>query len=373
MEIIRNAGGKAINITMRKPFDGHQHLRQGAMLKLVGPMVAKRFASAIVMPNTTPPITTRAQVKEYARDIDRATSNTFRPLMTLYLTDFLDPKAVEEMLKLGLVCGIKYYPRGLTTNSDSGVEDPASLWTPGTLPYQCLRVLAEYGGVLLLHAADGFDKNGVELDPYDQEMHFIIETLPRVIDAHPDLKISVEHISTKWGAEFIREHSSPRLGCSVTAQHLLLDRRDMLRGGMRPHTFWWPIIQPQEHKEALLELVKRELPYVWLGSDSAPHPIGKKENACCSGGVLMAHAGIEFYIEAFEEMGALDERFENFASINGPKFYGIEPSIETITLVREDWKIPSMFCLEVSSEPSLKDDFVIPFRAGETAHWKLAE
>jgi len=368
MDIIRDENGLVVKITMRKPVDMHQHLRTGPMLKMVAPMVAKRFRAAIIMPNTVPPITNLSRVHRYAEEILNATGPGFHPLMTLYLTDTLRPSEVGLLFKMEMIHGIKYYPRGLTTNSDRGVKSPSSLWTLGTNPYECLQVLAEHGGVLLLHAADGFDENRVELDPYDQERHFIEHTLPRIRDAHPTLKISVEHLSTKWGVEYLLKHGGPLLGCSLTAQHLLLDRRDSFRGGFHPHRFWWPIIQPTEHREALRELAKSDLPFVWLGSDSAPHTIDKKESGCCCGGVLMAHAGIELYAEAFEDMGALDDRFERFASINGARFYGIEDSDETISLVREEWTVRNPY--RIADNGTSKE--VVPFRLGEKVRWKLA-
>jgi dihydroorotase len=368
VKIEKNGNGQAALLIMRKPMDGHHHVRQGDLLRLVAPMASKRFAMAVIMPNVSPPITTAAMVARYAGEIRAAAGpEEFSPLMTMYLTDSLDPAEVE---KAEGVVGVKYYPRGLTTNSHSGVADPSALWTPGTQPYTVLRTLAERKRVLLLHAADGFDKNGNELDPYEQERHFIRETLPRIIDAHPTLKISVEHLSTSVGAEFMLRNGSEKLGCSLTLHHLTLDRRDVFRGGFHPHTHWWPIIQGQEDKEALRELAKADLPYVWLGTDSAPHPVGKKEAACCLGGVLTAHMGIESYLEAFEDMHALDDRFERFASVNGPRFYGLEQSDGLLTLVREEWKVEKPFqCF--TAEGSGVETFV-PFRLGELVRWKLA-
>lgn len=369
--------GGPLTVRMRKPADMHQHLRQGGMLALVAPMVAKRFSAAIIMPNTTPPMTDLAALARYKAEVMAAVQDpSFLPLMTLYLTDRLDPEAVVAGVQDGLVRGIKYYPRGLTTNSDSGVKDPASLWQKGSMPYLCLRALAETGGVLLLHAADGFAGNGEELDPYDQERHFLKETLPRVIDAHKGLKISVEHMSTAEGAAFMRRNGNERLGCSLTAHHLLLDRRDVFRGGFRPHLHWWPIIQPKEHKDELRKFAAEGHRFVWLGSDSAPHPVGKKETACCIGGVLMAHAGIELYVEAFEQMQALDQRFEEFSSINGPTFFGIAPCADEIVLEKVAWKVERVLnCSEMQGGGSFaptRENQVVPFRLGEEVQWRLA-
>jgi dihydroorotase len=380
VHIVRKPGGVIDSVTMIKPADMHQHVRQGAMLKLVAPMVARRFYAAIIMPNTVPPITTAHMMSMYFDEIEtvlRKERRKMQLLMTMYLTDTLGPVEVLRALDLGLA-GVKYYPRGLTTNSDSGVADPVSLWTPGTSPYEVLGILADRGAVLLLHAADGFDTKGTELDPYDQEEHFMMQTLPRIVDAHPDLKISVEHLSTATGADKMRHYgksSNGRIGCSLTAHHQLLDRRDLFRGGYRPHRDWRPVIQPSEHTQELRRLASEDLSFVWLGSDSAPHPRAKKESDCCASGVLMAHAGIELYAEAFDAIQALDNRFERFASINGPRFYGIEPSTEQISLIREPWTVPPMFIAQEEAAPkagglSMHQE-IIPFRQGEKIEWKL--
>jgi len=385
MRFIKHSDGKLTCFAIRKPDDMHQHVRQDAILKLVVPMVAKRFGRAIIMPNTVPPITTFEMVMKYIHEIlvarDESGYRNFVPLMTMYLTDKLEPKEVEGGLQNKVVFGIKYYPPGLTTNSDEGVQNPASLWTPGTKPFECLRMLAKYAKVFLIHAADGVAsdnwqsvgghtyRGGDELDPYDQEEHFIRETLPRIVDAHPDLRISVEHMSTIHGVAFMRRNGGAFLGCSLTAHHFLLDRRDLFRRGYWPHRDWRPVIQSFEHTQELRAFAAEDHRFVWLGSDSAPHPRDKKESACCASGVLMAHAAIELYAEAFEKFGALDERFERFASINGSQFYGLFPNEEEITLVREDWEVKPLFVGQYVSAGSYTP--IVPFRQGETVRWKL--
>lgn len=366
-----------VKITMRKPADLHQHFRQGNRLKMIVPLVEKRFDTALAMPNLEPPLTTRKAMQEYGASIAEACSTRMRVLLTLYLTDKLDPREVELACQHPSFAGIKYYPAGLTTNSDSGVKNPADLWTVGTKPYQCLRILAEHGKVLLLHGADGIARNtvlvrtrwynmGEELDPYDQEPHFIRYSLPEIIGNHPRLKISFEHLSTGEGAEFLREHGGQRLGCGLTSQHLLIDRRDTHRRGLRPHAFWFPAPQAVEHRQELNKFAAEGHSFAYLGSDSAPHYRKKKETDCCAGGVLTAHAGIELYAEAFEQAGCLS-KLEAFASINGPNFYGFPPSIERITLVCEPWKVEKLFYVEEDVDM----EQVVPFRLGEMIDWKL--
>ncbi len=360
-----------IRITFKKPFDMHHHVREGDTLKVVVPLFAKRFAGGIIMPNTDQPILTARRAREYREEILRESGPDFNPLMTLYLSPKLEVDELEKAVIHSHVYGAKYYPYGLTTNSEFGIRNATDLWTRGTRAYALLEALTDLGKVLLLHAADGFDANGRELDPYDQEPHFFRESLPRIRDAHPLLKISVEHLSTKDGVEYMEQHGGFRLGCSLTAQHLLLDRRDVHRKGLNPHKFWWPIIQRAEHKEALLTFAAAGHPYVWLGSDSAPHPVTKKEASCCGGGVLTAHAGIELYAEAFQNADAL-EKLEDFASVNGPRFYGVPESEETITLVRNEWLVIQDYEIPVAPGADPRSGRIVPFRLGEPIAWKLA-
>ncbi len=373
---------RPVKITMRKPADMHQHFRQGNRLRMIVPLVTKRFAMALAMPNLEPPVTTYSGMMEYCDEIIREADlgeTNFQILLTLYLTDMLDPREVSEACQHPCFAGIKYYPAGLTTNSDSGVKNPADLWTPGTKPYRCLEILAAYGKVLLLHGADGLARGNVqvrtrhyrageELDPYDQEPHFLLYSLPKIIEKHPRLKISFEHLSTGEGAEFLRQYGGMRLGCGLTSQHLLEDRRDTHRRGFRPHAFWFPVPQPKEHRDELCKFAAEGHTFAYLGSDSAPHYRKKKESDCCMGGVLTAHAGIELYAEAFEKAGAL-ATFEEFASLNGPLFYGISPSDEDITLVREQWSVTDLFYVEEENDV----EPIVPFRLGETVDWKLVD
>lgn len=374
---------QASKIIMRKPADFHQHFREGARLKVIAPLVAKRFGLALQMPNLDTPITTLAQMLQNRSDIlEAADDATFRLVMTAYLTPTLDPKVVDRMCEYEMFAGLKYYPFGLTTKAEFGLKDPTMLWTPGTLPYECLRILAAHQKVFLIHAADGFARDNVtirsrtyragdELDAYDQEPHFVAHTLKHILDAHPNLKISFEHISTIEGVDAMRLLGpTVKLGCSVTSQHLLIDRRDTHRGGLRPHNFWFPVPQSFEHAQELRKFVGEGHPFVWLGSDSAPHYLKKKEADCCAGGVMTAHAGIELYAEAFTHMGTCSMRhFEHFASLNGPNFFGFAPNNETITLVAEPWTVKDLFYVEedIDKQP------MRPFRLSEEIKWKLVD
>ncbi|MDB5224484.1 MAG: dihydroorotase [Candidatus Adlerbacteria bacterium] len=379
MNVGRNQEGVATYISMSMPDDWHVHYRDGNMLRMVTPLVRKRFWHTLAMPNLDPPIVTNERASAYKEAIHTSSPDEHdmynKPThVSLYLAETLDPQEVANAPEH--VKAIKYYPAGLTTNSEKGITDPSALWTRGTRAHEVLCAAAEKKIVVCLHAADGKNAHGVELDPYDQEPHFMAESLPRIRDAHPKLKISAEHLSTKQGADYMLKHGGPLLGCSLTAHHLLLDRRDVFRGGFRPHRSWMPAIQSIEHTEALRDLAGKGLPFVWLGSDSAPHSQAKKESDCCASGVMMAHAGIELYAEAFDNMNALDDRFENFACRNGARFFNVtdghkDKKRPSIHLQRLKWKVRKPFMVWNDTD-ELQHYDVVPFRLGEEIEWTLS-
>ncbi len=327
-----------------RPFDTHVHGRQGDLLRAVAPMTARQFAGAIFEPNLAVPITTAKQGRAYREEILRATAGypDFRPYVLAYLTDTFEPDELARGLKTGDFFGAKFYPQGATTNSGSGIVDVRTLWKRDSRQYSLLRVLADHCAVLQLHCELNFDFSGNELDPYDKEPYFFKEVLPHIRDAHPDLTLSCEHLTCQEGARYMHMNGGDRLGCSITPHHLLYDRRDMFRGGLRPHLFCLPVLKAREHQEALLRLITYGHPFVYAGTDSAPHDRRKKECDCCSGGVFTAHAAVELYAQAFETAGAL-KHFEAFMSINGPLFYNLPVSIETSTLERRPWTVDEMF------------------------------
>jgi dihydroorotase len=359
-------------ITISRPFDAHVHFRDGELLKHIAPLTMRHFIGALVMPNLVPPITTFRQMSRYANSIYaiKPRDKYFYAIMTLYLTETLDLKReIDDAYINGEeIKAIKYYPKGATTNSESGITNPVLLWTPGNSVYDTLKLMAKKDIRLLLHGADVFSRAGFELDPYYQEEHFINYSLPKIREAHPYLKICLEHISTETGVNCIMDNTD--IACTVTAHHALLDRRDVFRGGMRPHLHCLPQIQSEKHKEAIRELLKMNLPSVFLGSDSAPHLIKNKESACCPGGVFTAHIVLELYTEIFDEIGNLNG-LEAFASVNGPKFYGINKSSLNITLKREEWTF-RISTVDISKDME-NDVYAVPFRLGEKMKWKIIE
>jgi dihydroorotase len=323
------------SITIRKPFDSHVHLRRGAVLRAVIRHTAERFGRGIIMPNTEPPIDTLEAAAEYKTEIKSALPDgyDFEPLMTLYLTRSVDPKSIERAMRMGInaeISAIKYYPWGATTNSQWGYQNilDAKL---------VLRSMEEVGLPLLLHGEVHMNENDQEEDPYIGEELFVREVLPRLIDNFPRLKISLEHLSSAVGAEFIEKNgSAERLVATVTPHHLMYDRRNVFTGGYRSLLSCKPLIKTAADREMLRDLVAKGLPFVSAGTDTAPHTEVHKFSSCCAYGVFNSPAALELYTQVFDDLRATSF-LEAFLSVNGPRFYGLEPDSKTITLVKRPW------------------------------------
>ncbi|RTL53106.1 MAG: dihydroorotase [Rhodocyclaceae bacterium] len=342
-------------LTLIRPDDWHLHLRDGAALKSVLPDTARRFGRAIVMPNLKPPVTTVALAAEYRQRILAAlpAGMTFEPLMTLYLTDNTPAAEIDAAKASGFVHGVKLYPAGATTNSDAGVTDLK----------KCRATLArmEALGVPLLGHGEVTDP---AVDVFDRESVFIDTVLRPLLRDFPGLKVVLEHITTREGADFVSS-TGPNVAATITAHHLLLNRNAIFAGGVRPHHYCLPILKREIHRQALVMAATSGNPKFFLGTDSAPHGQSTKEAACGCAGCYTAHAGIELYAEVFEAAGALD-KLEAFASRNGPAYYGLPVNTGTIILTKESWPVPA-------SQSYIDTDALVPLRAGETVAWKLKE
>jgi dihydroorotase len=340
-------------LTITRPDDWHLHLRDGAVLQAVLPDTARRFARAIVMPNLKPPVTTVAQAAAYRERILAALppGMAFEPLMTLYLTDKLPADEIDRARESGFVHAVKLYPAGATTNSDAGVTDLG----------KCAATLArmeKLGLPLLVHG----EVTDPAVDIFDREAVFIEQVLAPLLKDFPALKVVLEHITTRDGADFVRAGGA-HVAATITAHHLLLNRNAIFAGGLRPHHYCLPVLKRETHRQALVAAAISGNPKFFLGTDSAPHAKSTKEAACGCAGCYTAHAGIELYAEAFAAAGALD-KLEAFASFFGPDFYGLPRNSEKITLVREAWTVPT-------DQPLLDRDPLVPLRAGEPVAWRL--
>lgn len=339
-------------LTITRPDDWHLHLRDGLALQSVLPDTAQRFARAIVMPNLWPPVTTAEQAQAYRDRIFKALPEgaLFEPLMTLYLTDNTPPAEIERARESGVVHGIKLYPAGATTNSDSGVTSLEKC-------DQVFEVMEKLGMPLLVHG----EVTDPAIDVFDREKVFIERNMMPLLKRFPGLHVVFEHITTKDAADFVLS-AGDNVGATITAHHLLMNRNAIFAGGIRPHHYCLPVLKRETHRQALVKAATSGNPKFFLGTDSAPHAKSAKESACGCAGIYTAHAAIELYAEAFEQAGALD-KLEGFASFFGADFYGLPRNTDSIILEAEAWVVPD--------ELPLGDDGLVPMRAGQTIGWRI--
>mmetsp|Transcript_3134 Transcript_3134/g.3543 ORF Transcript_3134/g.3543 Transcript_3134/m.3543 type:complete len:350 (-) Transcript_3134:91-1140(-) len=340
-------------ISIIQPDDWHQHFRDGDRLTALAPLIAKQFKRCIAMPNLKPPVVTTEDAVRYRKEIidalpeDKKTE--MEPLMTLYLTDKTTPEEIKKAKESGIVFACKLYPAGATTNSDSGVTDIKKIMPT-------LAAMAEHGILLLVHG----EVTDPEIDIFDREAMFIDRYLRSIVNELPTLKVVMEHITTKDAVDFV-VNGPDNLAATITAHHLLYNRNEIFKGGVRPHMYCLPVLKRESHRQALLSAIQSGSPKFFLGTDSAAHPKSAKESSCGCAGVFTAHAALEFYVQAFEEAGALDH-FENFCSKNGPNFYGLPINTKTVKLVKTEQTIPKE--IEYGNGQAF-----VPLAAGDTIPW----
>ena len=342
----------AQQLTITRPDDWHLHLRDGNALEFTVPATARVMKRAIIMPNLQPPVMNAAQALEYRQRILAQAKDfpAFNPLMVLYLTDNTTPELIAEAAKSGHVVAAKLYPAGATTNSSSGVTDMSRL-------KEIAQALADNDMPLLVHG----EVTDNHVDIFDREKAFLDQVLTKLVQDVPSLRMVVEHITTKDAAEFVQSHSQ-NVGATITVQHLAYNRNHMLVGGIKPHFYCLPILKRNIHQQALQDVVASGDNRFFLGTDSAPHAKGAKENACGCAGCFSAYAAIELYADIFDDLGVID-KLEAFASFNGPDFYNLPRNTDTITLEKSPWQAPDTMAYD--------GDVIVPLRAGETINWKL--
>jgi dihydroorotase len=344
--------GQTSRLTIRRPDDWHVHLRDGAMLEAVTGYTARQFARAIVMPNLVPPVTTAEAALGYRRRILAAVPEgcDFTPLMTLYLTDACEASALEAGFRDGAWVAAKLYPAKATTNSAQGVTDIARIMS-------VLERMQAIGMPLLIHGevTDG------EVDVFDREAVFVERVLQPLRRSLPGLKIVLEHVTTEEAADYVGE-SEPGIAATVTAHHLIINRNALFQGGLRPHAYCLPVAKREKHRQALRRWVAGGSERFFLGTDTAPHTVATKEADCGCAGIFSAPTALEAYVGVFDELGALD-KFEGFASLNGPRFYSLPVNAATITLDRGETFVPVLAAEAAGG--------VRPFQAGETLRWRL--
>ena len=340
-------------LTITRPDDWHLHVRDGAALAAVVPASARQFGRAIVMPNLKPPVTTTAAALAYRDRIRRAVPEglSFEPLMTLYLTDTLTVEEVQRAHAAGIVA-VKLYPAGATTNSDAGVTDLRKT-------YGVLDAMQRLGMPLLVHG----EATDPAVDVFDREQVFLDAQLIPLRQRFPELRIVMEHITTREAAQYVAE-AGPLTAATITAHHLLYNRNAIFLGGIRPHYYCLPVLKREVHRRALIAAATSGSERFFLGTDSAPHAAHLKEHATGCAGCYTAPTALELYAEAFEAAGALD-RLEAFASFNGPAFYRLPRNRGRVTLRRMAWTPPIAV--------PFGDGELKPLRGGETLAWKLID
>ncbi|MEM1364837.1 MAG: dihydroorotase [Pseudomonadota bacterium] len=344
-------------LSIRRPDDWHLHLRDGAMMEGIIGETTRHFARAIIMPNLVPPVVTAAHARAYRERILKAGAgknggDAFEPLMTLYLTEETDPADVRAAFAEGVIHAIKLYPAGATTNSQSGVTDFDKV-----MPV--LETMADIGLRLCVHG----EVTDHDVDIFDREKVFIDRQLEMIRTRVPELKVTMEHVTTKDGVDYIAEADRNLCG-SITTHHLIINRNNLLVGGIRPHYYCLPVAKREEHRLALRKAATSGDTRYFLGTDSAPHPTDAKECACGCAGVFTATNTMACLAHVFEEEDALD-KLEAFASLNGPAAYGLHPNDEAITLQRSDEPVSYPSIIDTGAGP------VTVFDPGYPLHWQV--
>ena len=348
------------SLTIIQPDDWHIHLRDGAALSITVAHAATSFNRVICMPNLVPPVKTTADAQAYRKrilstladsDISATRKAAFDPRMVLYLTDHTSPDEIARAKASGIVQAVKLYPAGATTNSADGVTDIL-----GRAPV--FEAMQKYSLPLLVHGEVTHDS----VDIFDREKRFLDDVLSVIIKNFPNLKIVMEHITTRDAADFCLAQA-PHIAATITPQHLLFNRNHMLVGGIRPHFYCLPILKRAEHQTRLLQVATSGNPKFFLGTDSAPHATHTKEAACGCAGCYSAPHALALYATAFDSVGALD-KLEGFASHFGAQFYDLPINTSTITLHKQPITIPDDY-------PYLDDRSLTPLLAGQTLTWSV--
>ena len=339
-------------LTLTRPDDMHLHLRDGDALASVVRDSARQFGRAIIMPNLKPPVVRVEDAAAYRERIQAAlpSGSDFEPLMTLYLTENTAPADILAASNSEFVHAVKYYPAGATTNAENGVRTLSKV-------YPVLEAMQEAGLPLLVHG----EVTDAHIDIFDRESVFIEQVLDPLLEEFRQLRVVMEHITTAEAADYVQAGPG-RLAATITPQHLLLNRNALLAGGIQPHHYCLPVLKREVNREALVAAATGNCERFFLGTDSAPHARETKENPCGCAGIYSAHTAIELYAEIFEAAGALD-RLQAFASERGADFYGLPRNSDTVTLKRENWRVPSTLPFGTSD--------VVPLWAGSELQWKL--
>jgi len=340
-------------LTIARPDDWHLHLRDGAMMQAVAPHTAAHFGRAIIMPNLVPPVVTGAQAAAYRERIMAALpeDTPFRPLMTCYLTEETDANDLEIAHRDGIITAVKLYPAGATTNSASGVSDFDKV-------RPVLERMADMGLPLCVHG----EVTDPDVDIFDREAVFIDKVLKPIRKKVPDLKVIMEHVTTQNAVDYVRDSRS-NLAATITTHHLIINRNHILAGGIKPHYYCLPVAKREKHRIALVQAAISGDKRFFLGTDSAPHTDANKLLPCGCAGCFTAINTLSCLAEVFDAAGKMD-KLENFTSLAGPRYYGLEPNDDTVTLIKGD-------PVSYPSSVETADGPVTVFDPGFPLHWRV--
>ncbi|WP_201528891.1 dihydroorotase [Psychrobacter frigidicola] len=347
-------------LTLLQPDDWHIHLRDDNALATTVPHAATNFNRVICMPNLVPPVKNADDARAYrerilhhlqASDVSAARKAAFNPRMTLYMTDHTSIHDIEMAAKSGIVQAVKLYPAGATTNSADGVTDINAL-------AKVFAAMEKYNLPLLLHG----EVTHNHVDIFDREKRFLDEVLVQIIANFPTLKIVLEHITTSDAADFVLAQGS-QVAATITPQHMMLNRNDLLLGGIKPHFYCLPILKRATHQQALLKVATSGSPKFFLGTDSAPHATDKKEAACGCAGCYSSATALPLYATAFDSIGKID-KLEGFTSRFGAEFYGLPVNTNTVTIIKTPMQVPTDY-------PYFDGSTLTPLMAGETLPWSI--
>lgn len=333
-----------MELTLPKWYDLHSHFREGANVGLyLADHLAMGCAGALAMPNTRPPVATvtgadsrvARTIESYRHELLAAGADAFDQLIIpLYLTRGTTAGMIESGARSGLLRACKYYPPHGTTNSEHGL--PIDEWIGGDV----FRAMEDNGIILCIHG----ERHGLFGSSYfdesqSAESSFYASSLPKILKAHPRLRIVCEHITTAEAADFVTA-APDHVGATITPQHLLYTIGHLIQG-LRFHLYCLPIVKFARDRAALREAVLRPgQSKFFAGTDSAPHTT-KATECGCAAGCYTGGCAPQLYAMAFAEAGSdLSTRggvdaFARFLCHNGPAFYGFESSRETFTLKRE--------------------------------------
>ena len=328
-------------VVINSPLDMHLHFREGAMAQTVIPHSSYSFAGGVVMPNLVPAVNNLERLQGYIKEIKSIIGqDVFEPYMTLFFQEY----SYQELEQLKpYILGVKLYPAGVTTNSEDGVSALSKAETT-------IKHLEELEIPLMVHG----ETHGFVMD---REKLFL-PIFEHLAQKFPKLKIIMEHITTADAVSLLDNYE--HLYATVTLHHLIITLDDLAGGLLRPHLFCKPIAKRPKDREALVNAAINAHPKLMFGSDSAPHPIDKKEACGCAAGIFTAPIALQALVELFEQHQAI-ANLQAFISDNAQRIYNITPPKKSVTLEPIVYKVPNLY------------GEVVPMFANQELPWSITQ